>query len=155
MLKKQLIALAIISFTSLSAMANQAANIEALNPFAREVPPTAMASASFMTLKNTSNQEILLVRADSKVAKKVELHTHINDNGVMRMREVPHIKIPANGETALKPGGLHIMLINLNQDIKEGDSVMVKLTFEDSSEKEISMPVKSLMSMGMKPMKMK
>ncbi len=153
MFKKQLIALFIISLTSLSAIANQAANIEVVKPFAREVPPMAMASASFMTLKNTSNQDILLIKADSEIAKKVELHTHINDGGVMRMREVPNIKIPANGKTSLKPGGLHIMLISLNKVIKAGDTVKVELTFEDGSQKTVAMPVKSLLDMGMNHMK--
>jgi len=119
-----------------------------LNPFAREVPPTAMASASFMTLKNTSGEDILLVSADSKVAKNVQLHEHTNDHGVMKMRQIPNIKIPAHGQTALQPGGLHIMLIDLNQNIKSGEMVKVELTFEDGSHKMVSMPVKSFMSMG-------
>lgn len=147
MFKKQLFALAIISLTSLSATANQASSIEVVEPFAREVPPNAMASASFMTLKNTSDQDILLVKADSKVAKKVELHTHTNVDGVMKMREVPNIKIPANEETTLKPGGLHIMLINLNQGITAGDTVTVELTFGDDSNKTVTMPVRPLMGM--------
>ncbi|BBP43422.1 copper chaperone PCu(A)C [Thiosulfativibrio zosterae] len=151
MLNKTLLKMALIGLTSVSsfsAMANEAANILIENPFAREVPPTAMASASFMTLKNNSDQDIKLVSANSTVAKKVELHEHTHDNGVMKMRQIPNIVIPAHGETALQPGGLHIMLINLNQGIKAGDQVKVDLTFEDGSQKTVEMPVKSLMGMG-------
>lgn len=151
MFQKTLIHAAIIGLTTLSsfaALANQADHIQIENPFAREVPPTAMASASFMTLKNNSTETIKLVSADSTVAQKVELHEHTNDNGVMKMRQIPNIEIPAQGETQLKPGGLHIMLINLNQGIKAGDQVKVELTFEDGSHKSVEMPVKSLMGMG-------
>lgn len=155
MFHKTLLQAAILGLTTLSSftvLANQADDIQVENPFAREVPPGAMASGSFMTLKNTSFDDVKLVSASSTVAKKVELHTHIHENGVMKMREVPSIEILAQGETQLKPGGLHIMLINLNQNIKAGDQVTVELKFEDGSQKTVEMPVKSVMGMGMKKM---
>lgn len=94
-----------------------------------------------------SDQAIKLVLADSEVAKIVELHTHTNDNGVMRMRKVEFIEIPANGQTVLKPGGLHIMLIDPISDLKTGQTVSVKLQFEDGSTKQVDMPVKSFKKM--------
>ena len=81
----------------MSAMASQADDITVSAPFAREVPPGAPASASFMTLENSSSSAIKLTSADSSVAKVVELHTHTNDNGVMRMRKVPFIEVPEIG----------------------------------------------------------
>lgn len=132
------------------ALAAQEANaIQVENPFAREVPPTAPASASFMTLKNMSNHDIVLTQAHSNVANKVELHTHTNENGVMKMRQIPSINIPAEGETALQPGGLHIMLIDLKQPLKSGETIQVELTFKDGSHKTVSMPVKSIKGMNM------
>lgn len=136
--------------TMASAMSKEEASlIQVSKPYAREVPPGAMASASFMTLKNTSDHDIYLIQADSNVAKKVELHTHIHDNGVMRMRQVPDIKIPAHGMTMLQPGGFHIMLIGLQQKLVKGNDIKVTLTFKDGSHKTVTMPVKSIQGMGM------
>lgn len=146
MLKKLSLTFFLIAIHTV-ALANEAKHIEVSQPFAREVPPMAMASASFMTLTNTSSKDILLVSAESSVAKNVELHTHINDGGVMRMREVPNIKIPAMGKTQLKPGGLHIMFIHLQKTLKAGNQVSVKLNFNDGSSKTVTMPVKSLKGM--------
>lgn len=134
-------------FSSQTVFAAQADDISVSNPFAREVPPGAPASASFMTLNNNSSKMINITSAESKVAKIVELHTHTNDNGVMRMRQIPAIKIPANGTTELKPGGLHIMLIGPHKPLKQGQQVEVKLNFEDGSSKSVTMPVKKIMGM--------
>jgi len=139
----------ITSFTSLTAFANEAEDATISAPFAREVPPGAPASASFMTIENHSNKALKIVSAESTVAKTVELHTHTNDNGVMRMRQVPFIEIPANGKTELKPGGLHIMLIGPHNPLKMGQEVKVKLNFEDGSSKMVAMPVKSIKGMMM------
>lgn len=131
------------SISSFQVIASQADDISVSDPFTREVPPGAPASASFMTLDNMSDQAIKLVVAQSAVSKTVELHTHTNDNGVMRMRKVEFIEIPANGQTVLKPGGLHIMLINPVTLLKAGQTITVKLQFEDGSTKQVDMPVKS------------
>ena len=140
---------ALTALASMQAFATQADNVMVENPFAREVPPGAPASASFMKLTNTSGTDINIIQADSAVSKVVELHTHTNDNGVMRMRKIPQITVPANGSTELKPGGLHIMLIGPHEPLKMGQTVNVTLKFEDGSSKEVAMPVKSLKGMKM------
>lgn len=140
------------TFASFTAFAADADHIHVENPFAREVPPTAPASASFMTLNNDSAKEIKLVQAHSDVAKTIELHTHTDDGGVMRMRKIESISIPANGTTELKPGGLHIMLIGPHNPIKIGQTVKVELEFADGSKKMVAMPVKSFMGIMKKPM---
>lgn len=151
--KSQAAAIILLSSLFISTMASamskeEALQIQVTTPYAREVPPGAMASASFMTLKNTSDHDIYLIQADSKVAKQVELHTHINDNGVMRMRQVQDIKIPAHGMTMLQPGGFHIMLIGLQQKLVKGEQIQVQLTFKDGSHKTVKMPVKAIQGMG-------
>lgn len=143
-----------LSLFSVQSFAAQADHITIKDPYAREVPPGAPASASFMKLSNASNTDIQIIKANSEVAKVVELHTHTNDNGVMRMRKIPNINIPAMGQTELKPGGLHIMLIGPHQPLKMGQTVNVTLTFKDGSTKAVSMPVKSLKGMPMMKHKM-
>lgn len=124
--------------------ANQTAEIEISHAYVREVPPISPTSAGFMTIKNLTNKAIKIIGAESKVAEKTELHNHTNDKGVMRMRQVPFIKIPASGIVKLKPAGLHIMLIGLKQPIKNGQQVTITLQLENGHKKEISMPVKSM-----------
>ncbi len=124
------------------------------NPYVREVPPGQMTSATFLTIKNDSDKDVALIKANSDVAKHVELHEHVHDNGMMKMRQVPKIIIPAKGETVLKPGGYHIMLIGLNRKIKAGDIVDLTLEFDNGDKKPIKAEVKKIMQ-GMKMGNMK
>ena len=118
-------------------------------PYVREVPPGQMISASFMTLKNASDKEVALIKASSDVAKTVELHEHVHEDGMMKMRQVPKIVIPANGTTVLKPGGYHIMLIGLQRKIKAGDKIDINLEYDNGEKETITATVKKIM-MGMK-----
>lgn len=123
-------------------------------PYVREVPPGQMISASFMTLKNDNDKEIALIKASSDVAKTVELHEHVHEGGMMKMRLVPKISIPAKGTRSLKPGGYHIMLIGLQRKIKAGDKVTINLEFDNGDEEAITATVKKIMA-GMMKTKMK
>ena len=114
------------------------------DPYVRLAPPNAPASGAFMVIRNTANADRKLLRAESPAAKTVELHTHINDNGVMKMREVTQIEIKAHGQTELKPGSYHVMLINLTQPLKEGDTVPITLKFDDGSTQQIAAPVRKM-----------
>jgi len=122
-------------------------------PYIREVPPGQMTSASFLTLKNASDKEIALIKATSDVAKNVELHEHVHEDGMMKMRQVPKIVIPANGETTLKPGGYHIMLIGLTRKIKAGDIIDIELEFDNGEKQTIKAEVKKIMQGMMSDMK--
>ena len=121
------------------------------DPYVRAMPPGQPNSGAFMTFKNSDNSAHAVVDASSPVSNVVELHTHIHENGMMMMRRIEKIDIPANGETVLMPGGLHVMLIGLKHDLKVGQNIPVTLTFEDGSEKLFEAPVRKIM-MNMKPM---
>lgn len=121
-----------------NAMATTVADvIEVGDPYVRIVPPGAMATGVFMTLTNHAEQPHQLVKAHGTVNEITELHTHINDKGIMRMREVPSINIPAQGQQFLKPGGYHVMLIKLTQSIEPGQKVAIQLFFEDGSSQTV------------------
>jgi len=99
-----------------------------------ERPWTRATAPGYMTIKNLGAADKLL-SASSPAAAKVELHVHLNDNGVMKMREVPGgYGIPAKGAFELKPGGAHLMFMDLKAPLKEGDKVPVKLKFEKAGE---------------------
>ncbi len=129
--------------------ATAADSIVVVDPYVRAVPPGQTISAAFMQLKNTSDQKHAIVNAKSTIAKVVELHTHTHENGMMKMRQVEKMEIPANGETILQPGGLHIMLIDLHDALKLDQKVALTLEFEDGSTKDIEAPVRKIMMKGM------
>ncbi len=121
------------------AAAAKAGDIAVEQPFARATP--AKVGGVFLTLKNGGGTADKLVKAASPVAESVELHTHIKDGDAMRMRAVENIPVPANGQTALEPGGYHIMLIGLKQALKEGTSFPLTLTFEKAGSVTVTVPV--------------
>lgn len=85
-----------------------------------------------------------LVGARSSASKRVELHTMSMDGGMMKMREVPNIDLPAGGKVSLAPGnpqGYHLMLMGLNDTLKEGSSIKVTLIFKNAGEKEVTAKV--------------
>lgn len=119
--------------------------IEIVNAYARAVPPSAPNSAAFMLIHNHSDAERHLISAESDVSEVTELHNHINDDGVMRMRQVPRITVPAKGSVELKPGSFHVMLIGLEKPLKEGDQVHLKLNFDDGSQQQLAIKAKKMM----------
>jgi periplasmic copper chaperone A len=141
-----------------SSLHADASNLLVENAFARPALKQQRNSAVFMTINNQGGDSAI-VRASSNAAKVVELHTHINDKGVMRMRKIDQIDLPAGQTVTLEPGGLHIMFIGLNKDMTIGDSVALSLELADGSKKTMAVPVqKGMMKSGMKvhdPSKMK
>ncbi len=98
--------------------------------------------AVYVTLSNSGSKADALVSASTDAAQMAELHETSHDAGVMRMRPVKSIPVPAGGKTVLKPGGYHIMLMGLTRDLKPGDKVAVTLKFEHGGETRIEVSVK-------------
>lgn len=136
-----LLATALLATATLSA---QAGDISVSDPYARAVPPGQPNSAVFMTLANASKQDRALVGAESTAAGVVELHTHVNEDGVMKMRRVDKIAIPAGQTVALKPGGLHVMLIGLKENLEPGKEVHMNLLFDNGTKEHIMAPVRKI-----------
>ncbi len=128
----------------LMAAEDAVASVSVTDPYVRAVPPGQKSSAAFMTLRNDSGTDHAVVSAESSAARIVELHTHVKQGGMMRMRRIEKIAVPAQGETVLKPGGLHVMLIDLNDQLKAGDNVSVTLVFQDGSRKELRAAVRKI-----------
>jgi periplasmic copper chaperone A len=127
-----------------------AGDIKVENPFVKEVAPNMKNSAAFMTIKNTSDKKISLVTARNDASAITELHTHGKKDGMMVMYKVEKIEVPAHGEALLKPMGLHVMLIGLNKQLKEGDTVNLELVFDNGESVKVAAPVKKLQG-AMKP----
>lgn len=98
------------------------------NAWARATIGNSKNSAAYLKLENEGKKEITIVSAKSDVSARTELHTHINDNGVMKMRRLETgLKVPADGETVLQPGGKHIMLMGLKKPLAQGDHFKIEL----------------------------
>ena len=134
---KRLSTLAAGLLFSAGVLAGAADNVSVQDPYVRLAPPNAAATGAFMVIRNTGDKDVKVVKADNPVSKATELHTHLNEGGVMKMRPVQAIEIKAKGEAVLKPGGLHVMMIDLKVPMKEGDSVPITLTFDDGSSKQV------------------
>lgn len=104
--------------------------------------------AGYMTLRNTGTLPDRIVAARSPVARVVELHTHIRDGDVMRMRPVAAIDLPAGQEVRLQPGGLHLMLIQLTAPLRQGEKVPVTLVLERGGEVQVDLAVESAGARG-------
>ena len=109
-------------------------------PWARATAGRAETGAAYATLIG-GGQPDRLIAASSPVAETVELHTHLEEDGVMRMRPVEAIAVPAGGKVELKPGGLHIMLIGLKGPLKEGRHFPLTLIFERAGRIETEVPI--------------
>ena len=138
---KFLFAFLMVVFSSVVG-ASDADQVTISEPFARA--SMQYNSAAFMTIRNEGNDSAI-VAARSPVSEVVELHTHREENGVMRMRQVEKIDLPAGETVMLKPGGLHVMLIDLKQALEAGSEISVTLVYADGSETALMMPVVNVM----------
>jgi copper(I)-binding protein len=114
--------------------ASAQAQIQVEKPWTRASAPGAQVAGGYMLIRNRGAAGDRLVSASSPAAARVELHVHINNNGVMQMREVPGYDVPAKGAYELKPGGAHLMFIELKRPLKEGDKVPVTLKFKKAGD---------------------
>jgi len=114
--------------------------------WARGTVPQQQASGAFMRI--TSAEGGKLVGVSSPVAATVEVHEMKMDGGVMKMGAVPSLDLPAGQAVELKPGGYHVMLMGLKQQLKAGDSVPLTLTIEGKGGRketlQVTAPVKAL-----------
>jgi copper(I)-binding protein len=117
------------------------AQIEIENAWTRATPPGAKTAAGYMTIRNQSSSPDHLIRAASPLAARVEMHVHLHDGDVMRMRQVKGYDIPANGSLELKPGGAHLMFVDVKRPFKEGEKIPVTLRFERAGEMKVEFRV--------------
>jgi periplasmic copper chaperone A len=110
------------------------AQVRVEKPWARSTAPGATVAGGYMVIRNAGAAADRLLSASSPAAARVELHVHINDNGVMKMREVKAYDVPAKGSFELKPGGAHLMFMDIKRPFKEGEKLPVMLKFEKAGE---------------------
>jgi copper(I)-binding protein len=125
--------------------------ITAINPWVRvaivpegsdapDAPPVN--SAGYLVLTNGTDAADALVSVETTIADTAEIHSVTMDDGIMRMRPVDSMAVPAGGQATLEPGGYHIMLIGIHKALAEGDTVALRLHLRSGAVVEVAAPVR-------------
>ena len=128
-----------------SAIAQNASlgSIKIENAYTRATVPGQQVAGGFMKIENKGAAD-QLVSASSPVAGEVQLHEMAMEGNVMKMRQLKDLAIPAGGAVELKPGGYHLMFLNLKGPLAAGQTVPVKLKFAKAGEVEVQLPVNQM-----------
>jgi hypothetical protein len=135
-------AIAVLAATGIAAASTASAQVAVADPWVRGTVTGQKATGAFMQLK--SSADTALVAAASPVAKIVEIHEMKVEGGMMKMNAVDRLALPAGKPVDLKPGGYHVMLMDLVKPLKDGDTVPLQLTFEDKAGKKQTVEVKAV-----------
>jgi len=131
----------VLAAASLTLTASASAQVTVTDPWVRGTVAGQKATGAFMQLKSPA--DAALVAAASPVAKIVEIHEMKMEGGMMKMSAIEKLALPAGKAVELKPGSYHVMLMDLVQPLKEGETVPLKLTFEDKAGKKQTLEVKA------------
>jgi len=124
-------------------------NLHIDHPWARPTPGGAKNGAAYFVIRNDGQKPDVLIAAGANVSERIELHEHINDNGVMKMREVAGgIRVGAGETVKLEPGGYHVMFLGLKQPLKEGEQFPLSLTFKEAGTVEVMVKVEQKAGKG-------
>ena len=127
--------------------AAQTGAVEVEDAWARATPGKAENGAAYLTIVSPGADR--LVSLSTPVAKKAGLHTMTTEGGVMKMRPLDGLDVPAGQPVTLKPGGAHIMLTGLNQPLQAGQSFPLTLSFEKAGQREVTVAVEKPGAMGL------
>jgi hypothetical protein len=119
-------------------------DIQVRHPWSRATAPGAKVAVGYMEIRNTGAQPDRLIAASTPVAKRVEMHVTQREGEIMRMRQVKDFEIPARERITLRPGGSHLMLVDIAQPLKKGERFPVTLRFERAGELQIEVEVQDI-----------
>jgi copper(I)-binding protein len=142
-----LIAAALLPFVAIADARGQTpGDVTISNVWARATPGGARTGAAFLEATAKSGDRLLAVKSDA--AGRVELHNHVHEGDVMRMRRVDAIDLPAGKPVVLAPGGYHVMLMDLKQPLKAGDTLALTLVFEKAGEIAVKASIQPIGAKG-------
>ncbi len=146
-MKRNTLALLVVALGfcfSVQAQEVKIGSIKVEQAYTRATVPGQQVAGGFMKIENKGGTADQLISASSPVAGEVQLHEMSMEGSVMKMRQVKDITVPAGGAVELKPGGLHLMFMNIKSPLTAGESVPVKLKFARAGEVEVRMPVNAM-----------
>lgn len=124
---------------SLPANAQRAVEVDVKAAWTRPTVPGQMGTGAFMQLMSKDGARV--IGASSDVAGVVEIHEMAMDGNVMRMRAIPSLDLPAGKTVELKPGGYHMMLMDLKRALATGEKIKVDLRLETRDKKLVTQPI--------------
>ncbi|EIJ41756.1 hypothetical protein BegalDRAFT_0846 [Beggiatoa alba B18LD] len=142
-MKKILLAFTCLYGVTIGSTCLAETGLMAHQPWVREAPPNMTMNAAYMELRNDSDNDLMIVGGQSKDFGKVEIHTTVLENDVAKMLPIPKLVIPAKKSVTLAPGGIHIMLLNRQHEVKTGDKIDITLQLKDGQTLPLSVEVKA------------
>ncbi|MEC4728582.1 copper chaperone PCu(A)C [Shewanella sp. D64] len=127
-------------FILMSISCSSLASVMFVDGYVRAMPPNVPNSAAYFTLMNHGSS-VNLIGVEVAFANEAQLHTVLEEDGMVKMRQVPNFEIPEHGRLTLSESGEHVMLLGLNQPLVSGESVDLMLKFDDGSKLPISLKV--------------
>ena len=124
----------LISLPFVSTASADDTGLEIKNVWARPVFMAGRTGAAYFMLKNAGTEDDKLLAVKTPLSERAELHEHIHDQGVMKMRQVDHIGVSAGKTVMFAPGGYHVMIFDVKEKLSEGDSFQMTLTFEKAGD---------------------
>jgi hypothetical protein len=110
----------------------------------RATPPGVTVGAGYLVIANGSSRDDELLSVSTPAAGRVEIHTSFMQDGIMRMRPLTSVRLPAQGLLRFEPGGVHLMLIDLRAPLEAGGSVPVTLEFRRAGAVRARLQVRAL-----------
>ena len=129
----------------LAVLAAGKGDVRVVDAWARAVPAVAPVAGGFFTVVNPGNAADRLLRVESPIAKRIEIHEMRNDGGVMRMRQIKDgLTVPAHGQLEFKPGSYHLMLIGPTRALIEGGHFEATLVFQRAGKVKVTFAVRGM-----------
>ena len=139
-MQRRLILAALLLAMPAAAQEVRAGDLSITRPWTRAAGQNGT-GAGFLAIANRGTAADRLVGASSPVARVTEIHTHMREGDILRMRPVPAIDIPPGETVTLQPGGFHLMLIGLKEPLIQGQTVPVTLRFERAGEVQVNLTI--------------
>ena len=144
MKKTILLAVSMLLLSAAGVTANRD-GVRAVDAWSRATPAVAPVAGGFLTLVNDGDKDDRLLRIESAVAERVELHEMRHEDGVMRMRELSDgLVVPAHGKVELRPGGYHLMFIKPKRAFVEGERFDATLVFQRAGRIKVMFEVRAM-----------
>jgi copper(I)-binding protein len=100
----------------------------------QNLPPTVPVRAGYMSISNTGSEAVSILSVSSDAFSNVEVHQTIMQDGMMHMEQVPALTIEPNSQLDLKPGGIHLMLMQPLEPTRPGDKIRITFELSDGSQ---------------------
>lgn len=110
----------------------------------RAMPPGQPTAAAYVAIHNPADSAVVLIGGSTPAAAVVEIHESRQEDGMWRMRKLPGLQIPAGGRVTMAPGGVHLMLFDVDRPLKEGESIPLRLEFDTGETRDVLIDVRNI-----------